>query len=75
MPLERMHDEAIDPQLEGVYFGMVDGTKTVRCLVLYEALMDRGKLSDDQDGRLQTFHQNREEIERIASEKYDAGLV
>src|SRR5262249_3501982 len=40
MPLTRLNDSAFDAQLEGVYFGMWNGSSPVRCLVTHEALTD-----------------------------------
>jgi hypothetical protein len=35
MPLTRLNDSAFDAQLEGVYFGMWNGSMSVRCLVTH----------------------------------------
>jgi hypothetical protein len=41
MPLSRLNDSAFDPQLEGVYFSMWNGSVAERCLVTHEALTDK----------------------------------
>ena len=43
MPLTRLSDSAFDAQLEGVYFGMWNGSISVRCLVTHEALTDKAQ--------------------------------
>ena len=43
MPLTRLNDSAFDAQLEGVYFGMWNGSISVRCLVTHEALTDKAQ--------------------------------
>ena len=43
MPLTRLNDSAFDVQLEGVYFGMWNGSSTVRCFVTRAALTDEGQ--------------------------------
>jgi len=35
MPLTRLNDSAFDAQLDGVYFGMWNGSSPVRCLVTH----------------------------------------
>ena len=37
MSLTRLNDSAFDAQLEGVYFGMWNGSTPVRCFVSHEA--------------------------------------
>ncbi len=64
MPLTRLNDSAFDAQLEGVYFGMWNGSSPVRCLVTHEALTDKA-----------LFHEYRSELENLASAKYDAGQI
>jgi hypothetical protein len=41
MPLTRLNDSAFDVQLEGIYFGMWNGSTSVRCFVSHEALTER----------------------------------
>jgi hypothetical protein len=43
MPLARLNDSAFDAQLEGVYFGMWNGSTSVRCFVSHEALTDKAQ--------------------------------
>ena len=43
MPLTRLNDSAFDAQLEGVYFGMWNGSTSVRCCVSHEALTDKAQ--------------------------------
>ena len=43
MPLTRLNDSAFDAQLEGVYFGMWNGSTSVRCFVSHEALTDKAQ--------------------------------
>ena len=74
MPLSRLNDSAFDPQLEGVYFGMWNGSMAVRCLVTHEALTDKAQESGRAES-LDVFHQYRFEIENLASAKYDAGRI
>ena len=44
MPLMRLNDSAFDPQLEGVYFGMWNGSSTMRCFVTRAALTDKAQI-------------------------------
>jgi len=74
MPLSRVNDSAFDAQLAGVYFGMWNGSMTVRCLVTHEALTDKAQGSGRAES-LDVFHQYRFEIENLASAKYDAGQI
>jgi Protein of unknown function (DUF1488) len=74
MPLIRLNDSAFDPQLEGVYFGMWNGSSTVRCFVTRAALTDKAKDSNQAES-LHIFHEYRSEIENLASAKYDAGKI
>jgi hypothetical protein len=43
MPLTRLNDSAFDPQLEGIYFGMWNGSTSVRCFVSHEALTEKAQ--------------------------------
>ena len=74
MPLTRLNDSAFDAQLEGVYFGMWNGSSPVRCLVTHEALTDRAQGSGQAES-LDIFHEYRSELENLASAKYDAGQI
>jgi hypothetical protein len=74
VPLTRLNDSAFDAQLEGVYFGMWNGSTPVRCLVLREALTDKAQGSGRTES-LDVFHEYRSEIENLASAKYDAGQI
>lgn len=74
MPLERASGVPY-AELDGIYFPMKD-TETgerVSCSVSYEYLQARmGVAEQTQDTRLSFFETLREEIEDIASGKYDA---
>jgi Protein of unknown function (DUF1488) len=76
MPLTRLSD-AFHPDVDGIYFGMNDGTKTVTCMVTYEALQDwvRGAplAAPEQNECVAIFTEERSQIESVASAKYDAG--
>src|SRR5437870_2174161 len=74
MPLTRLNDSAFDAQLEGVYFGMWNGSTSVRCFVSHEALTDKAQGSGQAES-LDVFHEHRSEIENLASAKYDAGSI
>jgi hypothetical protein len=74
MPLMRLNDSAFEPQLEGVYFGMWNGSSTVRCFVTRAALTDKAQGSGQAES-LHIFHEYRSEIENLASAKYDAGKI
>ena len=74
MPLTRLNDSAFDAQLEGVYFGMWNGSTPVRCFVSHEALTDKTQGSGQAES-LDVFHEYRSEIENLASAKYDAGNI
>jgi len=58
--------------LEGVYFGMWNGSSPVRCLVTHEALTDKAQGPGQS---LDIFHEYRSELENLASAKYDAGQI
>ena len=75
MPLTRLNDSAFDAQLEGVYFGMWNGSMSVRCLVTHEALTDKAQGGSGRAESLDVFHEYRSEIENLASAKYDAGRI
>ena len=75
MPLTRL-SEGFDDQLEGVYFGMKDGSgNNIRCFVRAEALEDASIALGDQEDQKATFLVCRSDIEAIASSKYAAGLI
>ena len=74
MPLTRLNDSAFPAQLEGVYFGMWNGSTPVRCFVSHEALTDKAQGSGQAES-LDVFHEYRSEIENLASAKYDAGKI
>jgi hypothetical protein len=56
MPLTRLSDSAFDAQLEGVYFGMWNGSIPVRCLVTHEALTDKAQGSGQAES-FDVFHE------------------
>jgi hypothetical protein len=74
MPLIRLNHSAFDARLEGVYFGMWNGSSTVRCFVTRAALTDKAQGSGQAES-LDVFHEYRSEIENLASAKYDAGKI
>jgi hypothetical protein len=74
MPLTRLNDSAFDAQLEGIYFGMWNGSRPVRCFVSHDALTDKAQGSGQAES-LDVFHEYRSEIENLASAKYDAGQI
>jgi Protein of unknown function (DUF1488) len=74
MPLIRLNESAFDAQLEGVYFGMWNGSSTVRCFVTRAALTDKAQGSGQAEN-LDVFHEYRSEIEDLASAKCDAGKI
>jgi Protein of unknown function (DUF1488) len=74
MPLTHLNDSAFDAQLEGVYFGMWNGSSTVRCFVTRAALTDKAQGAGQAES-LDVFHEYRIEIENLASDKYDAGKI
>jgi hypothetical protein len=65
MPI-RLNNSAFDAQLEGVYFGMWNGSTS--------ALTDKAQGSGQAES-LDVFHEYRSEIENLASAKYDAGNI
>jgi hypothetical protein len=74
MPLTRLNDSAFDAQSEGVYFGMWNGSRPVRCFVSHDTLTDKAQGSGQAES-LDVFHEYRSEIENLASAKYDAGQI
>src|SRR5262245_23674131 len=74
MPLTRLNDSAFDAQLEGVYFGMWNGSRPVRCFVSHDALTDKAQGSGQAES-LDVFHEYRSEIENLASTKDDARQI
>jgi hypothetical protein len=75
MPLTRLHDDAFDVQLEGVYFGLTDGSKTVKCLVNHEALTDKIRGAGPRYECRAAFLLHRRVIEEVASNKFDLDQV
>jgi hypothetical protein len=51
-----LNDSAFDAQLEGVYFGMWNGSIPVRCFVSHEALTDKAQGSGQAES-LDVFHE------------------
>ena len=58
MPLTRLKDSAFDAQVEGVYFGMWNGSIPVRCLT---DKAEGASLAESLD----VFHEYRSEIETL----------
>ena len=74
MPLTRLNDKAFAASLAGVAFDMTDGSRTVNCMVTYPALQD--KFPGLAIARcVEAFVANRDDIEAIASAKFDAGSL
>lgn len=73
MPLDRKLDRVLATML-GVKFLMTDGETEVACRIDQQALRYRfGSKSPDDD--VKVFNEHRDEIERAASRKFDAGQV
>ena len=64
---------AADSSLGAVRFVMKDGSKVVTVLVSSPAL-ENAEIADDH-GHFYTFKLNRKKFERIASTKYENGIV
>ena len=73
MPLQRKLDQIL-PTMLGMKFLMTDGEVEVACRVNQQVLRYRFG-SGDSDGDVAAFLKHRDEIERAASEKYDAGQI
>jgi uncharacterized protein DUF1488 len=74
MPLARLNDKAFAAALAGVAFDMTDGSRTVNCMVTYPALQDKFP-GLTVARRVEAFAANRDDIEAIASTKFDAGSL
>ena len=74
MPLTRLNDKAFAASLAGVAFDMTDGSRTVNCIVMYPALQDKFH-GLTIVGCIEAFQATRDDIETIASAKFDAGNV
>jgi hypothetical protein len=74
MPLMRLNNKAFYAGLAGVAFDMTDGTRTMNCLVTYAALQDQTP-GLGIAGCIEVFQVTRDDIEGIASIKFDAGGV
>ena len=74
MPLTRLNDKAFAASLAGVTFDMTDGSRTVNCMVTYVALQDKFP-GLTIAGCVEAFVANRDDIEAIASAKFDAGSL
>lgn len=73
MPLTREREVYSPNRFDAVCFWMRDSDdveRSVLCKVSYEALRDRASQERDTN---KTFEQHRDQIEAIASRKYDAG--
>jgi hypothetical protein len=76
MPLTRHREAYSSNKFNAVVFWMQDGADSARTLlakVSYEALSDRAQADGDGLSAGQTFDRHRHRIEKIASDKYDAG--
>src|SRR5215469_5993020 len=74
MPLTRLNDSAFDAQLEGVYFGMWNGSMSVRCLVTHEALTYKAQ-GTGQAESLDVSHEYRSDIKNLASTIFGPGQI
>ena len=74
MPLIRLNEEYL-ADLGGVGFGMLDGDRTIRCLVTYEAITDAMGGNPSQNDQVQWFVHNRSDVEQVASAMFDDGAV
>jgi Protein of unknown function (DUF1488) len=74
MPLMRLNDNAFSAGLAGVTFDMTDGNRTINCLVTYAALQDQ-TLGLTIPGCIEVFQATRDDIETVASAKFDAGSL
>jgi hypothetical protein len=57
----------------GIQFAMTDGPRRITCWISREALDGIEGGNPSQEGRMLCFGRHRLKIERLASEKYDAG--
>ena len=73
MPLARSNEQILTTMM-GVKFLMRDGEVEVACRATRELLRYRFG-SSDPDGDGETFKLHREAIEKVASDKYDAGML
>ncbi len=74
MPLARLN-EGVRPELDGVAFGMLDGRRTVNCLVTYGAITDAMGGNPTQDDMVRWFKDNRASVEHVASAMFDRHAV
>jgi Protein of unknown function (DUF1488) len=74
MPLKRSRDKIL-VTIDGVEFLMADQSTEVPCRAESGRLCDRFGSSGDSHGNEKAFRLNREDIERAASSKYDAGKI
>jgi len=73
MPLRRKLDRIL-PTMLGVKFLMTEGELEVACRINKDVLRYRFG-SGDSESDVAVFLRHRDEIERAASEKYDAGKI
>jgi uncharacterized protein DUF1488 len=72
MPLTRDTEEFFVLP-DGVRFRMTDGSKLVSCRVSHEALQDHASRVNMTGNDAEIFEANRDLIEDVASDLYDAG--
>lgn len=72
MPL-RPSSDGFNEGRDGFYFAMTEGTKTVQCVVTHQALRELSASNGLPGDQVATFTRFRSEIERAASNKFDAG--
>jgi hypothetical protein len=73
MPLKRAKVAILGAGLDGIRFLMRDGQKEVPCRVSLEALNYRGLATRMDEAAV--FEAYRDEIEQLASDKYDRGHI
>ena len=74
MPLTRGRDDFM-ATMNGVRFLMLDGSTEVPCRAASALLREQYGSSGEGEGDAAAFEKHRSEIERAASEKYDAGKI
>jgi hypothetical protein len=74
VPLTRSNENIL-LTMNGVRFLMQDGPTEVPCMATSDLLTDRFGSDGSNEGNEKAFRQNREAIERAASDKFDTGRV
>ena len=74
MPLKRSKEQIL-VGMKGIKFLMTDGTTEVPCTASRDLLAEKFGSNGDPDDDEAAFRSNRAAIEKVASDKYDAGEV